>query len=164
MGYDPKEVYTLLDKPFRANYHQWRSMEQADKQEYSRRLSTIAQSRYHAEQIIRKAIDGIKMLPSMAELNEISEQVSREPSHEANKHGCDRCQYTGYISAWYLFTIERHPSGAVKRLQREIIPPTPGKENLYLITIPDLQAKVDGINQIVQIAASRCDCVSVRIP
>ena len=84
------------------------------------------------------------------------------------KHGCPKCAYTGYVSGWYLYTIARYPSGAInlQDTRAELIPPIPGQENLYLQTIPDLQAKVDGINQIVQTAARRCECASasVRIP
>ena len=139
------QIQRLAGLPNRGN------LERQAKTELADALTACTVSDYHATQTISKILDGAQWIPAPAEIREAAASARTTPA-PIGSGGCDKCGYSGRVSEWYLWTVERHPSGDVKRRTRELIPTT---GNFRLMYPPDLPT---GKDQQIALCNDYCAC------
>lgn len=140
-----------------ASLRGWKDLNDDGKGELLAALQSSAQNEYHARGIIDRWLQTQTWLPAPSELRSTADDVPAQQP-QVHRSACSICQGTGRESFWALVTIHRWPNGEIRRRQIERIPATPGRENMYLVERPALEAEVDGSNQHVAMVSGYCLC------
>ena len=129
----------------------WANLERQAKTELADTLAASTVSDYHATQTISDFLLTAQWLTAPAEIRTAAANARTTPA-PVGSGGCEHCGYSGRVSEWYLWTVERHPSGDVKRRTRELIPTT---GNFRLMYAPDIPT---GKDQQVAPCNDFCTC------
>lgn len=136
----------------------WRDLNQHGRTELADTLEAVAVSHYHARATITLWLAENRWLPSPADLRSAAAAAPHSEPPKAIRSQCSLCGGMGRESYWALITTERWSNGGIRRRICERIPPTPGRENMYHVERPALEAQVDGQSQVVAMLSGYCRC------
>lgn len=136
----------------------WRDLPQGGKTEIANTMAEVAESEYHCRATMNRWLSENRWLPSPADIRATAEaSPSYEPPPQ-DRASCSLCGGSGRESFWALVTTDRWPNGQIRKRHVERIPATPGRENMYLVERPALEASVDGEAQRVAMVSGYCCC------
>lgn len=136
----------------------WRDCNQYARKELADTLEQVAVSPYHARATITLWLSENRWLPSPADIRSAAAAAPHSEPPKAIRSQCSLCAGSGRDSYWGLISTERWPNGEIKRRICERIPATPGRENMYLVERPAIEAHVDGQSQVVAMVSGYCCC------
>jgi hypothetical protein len=130
----------------------WERLERIAKTELTDALIAVARNDYHASRTISDVIAAAQWVPTPADIR-VAAGNARTTPEPPGSGGCDRCSHTGRISNWYLWSIERHPSGDLKRHTAELIPSN--GTACWLMYPPNIPL---GKDQELRVCSEFCGC------
>lgn len=136
----------------------WRDLNQAGRTELTDTLVAVAVNPYHCRSTIALWLAENRWLPSPSDIRSAAAAAPHSEPPKATRSQCSLCGGMGRESYWALITTERWSNGGIRRRICERIPPTPGRENMYHVERPALEAEVDGDAQRVARVCGFCRC------